>query len=532
MREPPPSETPGPEQQGALQITECLCTDSPYAMADCMKRRRFLKNSAAASGATLATPALAKTGAAPRKPNLVIIHCDELNFRTLGCYRDTLPPEQAFMWGQAKGAVCETPHIDRLAREGALCTKFYAATPVCSPSRSSLLSGQYPQNTPVTNNNLILSDEVISFAELLKQTGYATGYAGKWHLDGGGKPQWEPKRNFGFTDNRYMFNRGHWKQFEDTPQGPRVKARTNGKASYSVQGADDKSFATDWLSTKTIEFIDEHKEQPFCYMLSIPDPHGPDTVRAPYDSMFDDRVVEKPRTFDKDAARAPSWAKPSPKCNYKMAQYHGMMKCIDDNVGRITRHLEQLGLLDDTILIFTADHGDMRGEHHRQNKGIPLEASAKVPFVIRYPKNIPARRRIDKVVNTVDFLPTILAMMKVKTAGKEEGRDCSALFTAAQAPAKWNDVTFMRSTGKPNDERVGWISAVTPRYKLILSSSDDPWLLDLKEDPDELTNFIGGLRHREVAKSLARDLITYGKTHKDPYCAHPKVRSQLKTLAG
>ncbi|NIP92645.1 MAG: sulfatase-like hydrolase/transferase, partial [Akkermansiaceae bacterium] len=102
--------------------------------------------------------------------------------------------------------------------------------------------------------------------------------------------------------------------------------------------------------------------------------------------MFDDSVVEKPRTFDKDAAGAPDWARPAPRCNYKMAQYHGMMKCIDDNVGRITRHLEILGLLDETILVFTADHGDMRGEHHRQNKGIPLEASAKVPFVIRYPR--------------------------------------------------------------------------------------------------------------------------------------------------
>lgn len=205
---------------------------------------------------------------------------------------------------------------------------------------------------------------------------------------------------------------------------------------------------------------------------------------------------------------------------------------IDDNVGRITKHLEKLGLLDDTILIFTADHGDMRGEHHRQNKGVPLEASAKVPFVIRYPKAIAARRRIDKVVNTVDFLPTLLSMMNVETAGKEEGRNCAALFTDAELPARWNDVTFMRSTSQAKGERVGWISAVTPRYKLILSSSDEPWLLDLTEDPDELTNFIGGLRHREVAKSLARDLIAYGKKHKDPYCAHPVVKSQLKKLAG
>ena len=79
---------------------------------------------------------------------------------------------------------------------------------------------------------------------------------------------------------------------------------------------------------------------------------------------------------------------------------------------------------------------------------------------------------------------------------------------------------------------MGWIAAVTPRYKLILSSSESPWLLDLEEDPDELTNFIDGLRHREVAKSLARELIKYGAKFKDPYCANPVVKAQLKTLVG
>lgn len=495
-----------------------------------MKRRRFLKTSTAASGAAVASTSLAQPAGEQRKPNLVVIHCDELNFRTLGCYRATLPPEQAFMWGKAKGAVCETPHIDRLAADGALCTKFYAATPVCSPSRSTLMSGQYPQNTGVTNNSMHLSDDVVSFAELLGMDGYATGYAGKWHLDGAGKPQWGPKRQFGFADNRYMFNRGHWKQFEDTPKGPRVKARKNGKPSYGVGGADEESFATDWLSNKAIEFIEKNKAKPFCYMLSIPDPHGPDTVRAPYDTMFDDSVVEKPRTFDKDAAKSPSWAKPAPKCNYKMAQYHGMMKCIDDNFGKITKHLEKLGLLDDTILIFTADHGDMRGEHHRQNKGIPLEASAKVPFVMRYPKKIQPGTRVDQVVNTVDFLPSMLALMKVETAGKEEGRDCSALLTG-KAPEGWKDVTFMRSTGKGQAQRVGWIAAVTPRYKLILSSEEKPWLLDLEEDPDELLNALSEEKGRAVAKQLARELMNYGKKTRDPYCAHPVVKGQLEKLA-
>ena len=245
-----------------------------------MKRRNFLHTTGAASIAAAVNQTLSESGIAAEKggentrPNLVIVHCDELNFRTLGCYRETLPDEQALMWGPK--AVCETPHIDSLAQEGTLCTKFYAATPVCSPSRSSWVSGRYPQNTPVTNNNAHLDDDIITFGHQLGKAGYATGYAGKWHLDGNGKPQWEPARNFGFEDNRYMFNRGHWKQFEFDDAKPRVKARdAKGKPSYSVAGADEESFATDWLMDRTIDFIDEHKDDPFAYMVSIPDPHGP-----------------------------------------------------------------------------------------------------------------------------------------------------------------------------------------------------------------------------------------------------------------
>lgn len=494
-----------------------------------MKRRHFIRSATAATAASLGAAVQAaedERGKADR-PNLMIIHCDELNFRTIACYRDTLPPEQALMWGPKM--IIDTPHIDRLAREGAICTKHYAATPVCSPSRSTFLSGQYSHNTPVVNNNERLSDDVVTFAELLRRTGYKTGYAGKWHLDGHGKPQWEPKRNFGFEDNRYMFNRGHWKQFEDTPAGPRVKAREkNDKPSYSVKGADEESFATDWLATKAIDFIKEHKDQPWCYMLSIPDPHGPDTVREPYASMYDDKHCQKPRTYGKPGKDVPTWAKSAAKCGYKMASYLGMMKCIDDNVGRITNALEDEGVLDNTILIFTADHGDMRGEHSRQNKGIPLEASAKVPFVVRWPAKIAKGKQIDHAWNTTDFLPTFLAIMGVKTAGREEGRDLSDLFVG-ETEKNIEAPTFIRSTGKPG-QSFGWLGAVTPRHKLILSSADKPWLIDLKKDPDELINFIDDKQQQDVVRTLARQLKAYAERTTDPYIGNPKTAAHLERL--
>jgi len=486
-------------------------------------RREFLK----ASGilvAAVGVPALSRA-VDKSTPNLLIIQTDEHNFRTLGCYRKTLPPEQAFMWGPK--AVVETPHIDWLATHGALCTKFYATTPVCSPSRASFVSGRYPQNTPVVNNNIPLDDGIVTFAEILRRAGYATGYAGKWHLDGAGKPQWGPKRKFGFQDNAYMFNRGHWKQLEDSANGPRVKARKGGKPNYSVDGADEKSFTTDFLTDKTIGFIKRNASKRFCCMISIPDPHGPDTVRPPYANMYDSMTFAKPRTYDKPDAGVPTWAAKQ-KGAYGQARYYGMVKCIDDNVGRIVACLRKLKLMDNTILVFTSDHGDLRGEHHRHNKGVPLEASAKIPFVVYYPARIKAGTIVTQALGTVDFLPTIVSMMGLKTTGLEEGRDASRLMTEGKAPDGWKDVAFVRGTGGPE---ANWLGAFTSRYKFIVSPRDIPWLIDMEKDPDELKNFFSDPEYRPIVRKLAAELIAYGEKFKDGRTSVAKIKADLEWSA-
>ncbi|MDP6353575.1 MAG: sulfatase-like hydrolase/transferase [Planctomycetota bacterium] len=453
-------------------------------------------------------------------PNLLIIQTDEHNFRTLGCYRKHLPPEQALMWGKE---VVETPNIDWLAVNGALCTSFYATTPVCSPSRAALMSGRYPHNTPVNTNNIALDGNVITFAEVLRRNGYATGYAGKWHLDGNGKPQWAPKRKFGFEDNRYMFNRGHWKQLEDTPNGPRVKARTDRGPNYGVDGADPKSFTTDFLCDKTIEFIETHRDKSFCYMVSLPDPHGPDTVRAPYNTMFSNQKYDQPRTFNVNLEAWPSWAQPNGRFN-GMAAYYGMVKCIDDNLGKILVSLRKNGLIKKTWIVFTSDHGDLRGEHHRQNKGVPFEGSAKIAFLLYAPGKVRPGTLVHEALSCVDFMPTILPMMGFKPSGQEEGRDASLVFTAAPLSIEWNDIAFLRGTGT----ELGWLAAVTDRYKLVYATRDDPWLFDLKTDPDEMKNQFLNPDYRETVKTLSAQLKEYGEEYKDPRIANAKLKADLQ----
>lgn len=461
-------------------------------------------------------------------PNLVVIHTDEHNFRTLGCYRKAMPAELGLMWG--KDAVVETPHIDALAQRGVMCTSFYATSPVCTPSRAAMMSGQSPHTAGSPTNNLPLKDEVETFAGVLGKHGYATAYFGKWHLDGGGKPQWGPKRKFGWADNRYMYNRGHWKKFEQTANGPAVAARDRkGKPTYSVEGADEQSFSTDWLMDRSIEFIKAHKDQPFCAFVSLPDPHGPNTVRAPYDTMFDGVVFKKPRTMRREPESIPHWGKGEvTKLNQNaMQDYLGMVKCIDDNLGKLMDVLKAEGLHENTVVVFTSDHGDLMGEHARHNKGVPYETSAGVAFVIAGP-GVAKGKVVGAAMDMTDFGPSMLSLLGSKGAmEKAHGRDVSELLKTGAVPEGWNDVAFMRATSKL-DQPSNWLAAVSDRWKLVVSPHEVPWLFDLEKDPYELHN--RAKTQPERVGRMAGELHAWLEKTDDPALQSEKYRKIFKSL--
>jgi len=458
------------------------------------------------------------------QPNVLIIQTDEHNFRTLGCYRKLLPTDQAFIWGE--GVKVDTPHIDSIAERGAICTRYYATSPVCTPSRAALMTGMYPQNTGSISNDLPMLDSMETFAAVLGNsgyaTGYATGYAGKWHLDGAAKPGWATERHFGWQDNRYMFNRGHWKKLGDDANGPKVAATDKkGNPNYEVAGADDKSFATDFLADRAIEFVTKKRDTPFCYMVSFPDPHGPNTVRAPYDTMFDPAVFKQPKTALEKGDQLPSFATIM-KDRFvarQMALYFGMVKCVDDNIGRILAALKEAGQLDHTIILFTSGHGDMCGEHGRYNKGIPCEGSARIPFVIAAPGIIRPGTIIHEALGTVDFKPTLLSLLGLETKAPIQGRNAAALLKSGQAPAGWVDQAFVRISG--------WVATFTQRHKLILSPSDDPALFDLDSDPFEMKNLFHDPAQRDLVRTLAKGLGGYFTTSNEPHAESPAVKADL-----
>lgn len=511
-----------------------------------MNRRQFME----LTGASVLCGGLGASAASRvRKPyNVLIIHTDEHNFRTLGCYREVLPEKEALMWGKP---TVDTPYIDSIAKRGMVFDACYAASPSCSPSRASFITGLYPMDTNVIENDLPIREEIETFATALGRAGYATGYAGKWHLAGlheqviehmtakSGKPAeniysfpefyagWVPQdQALGFADNRFMFDCWHGKKIVADSEGG------NPKLFHPREIGDEKTFMTDWLGDRTVEFIEQHRDKPFCYMVSIPDPHGPDTVREPYYGMYKDAPFETPYTAEgKTAENSPAWGQPDSK--KKMADdaaYFGMVKCIDDNVGKILRKLDELGLTENTVVVFTSDHGDMRGEHGRQNKGAPYEASAKIPFVIAAPERIPDNRRTSMVFNTVDFKPTLLGLLGVPFAQPSQGRDCSAVLRGEPVPSGFKNITFSRSPGRRGN---GWLMAVDGRYKLIAGvlPRDPLWLIDLQTDPEEKVNRAEDLELKPVVQSLSSALLEYALAHQDPNLPLGNLRQKLEAAA-
>ena len=463
------------------------------------------------------------------KPNVLLVVTDEHNFRTLGCYRDQMPKEQGEMWGE--DVVVETPHMDRLATEGVICTRAYATAPVCTPSRAAMITGRYPHNTGAPQNNMKLRDDIPTLAKVLNKAGYRSSFIGKWHLGGPGKPEWSPQIDGGFQHKQFMFNRGHWKNFVMTDDGPRVGAEgKNGKPSYDVDGADNKTFSSDFLTDRAIEFIKESGDQPFLAVVSYPDPHGPNTVRAPYDHMFDDLRFAAPRTYGREDAAVPGWLPGGEKKHAKfrgsqMSLYFGMVKCLDDNFGRLLQTLADQNKLDSTIILMTSDHGDLCYEHDRVNKGNPYEGSARVPLLIRYPARLNSGVVYRDPVGTVDLTPTILAMADIDGGRDFQGRDLSVkLKKSTREDEETGEVTFLRNAGTTPS----WIAAVDRRYKLILSVNDKPWLFDAETDPDELLNFYGRPGSGEATRQLAKKLLQYSRLYKDPFTENPKIAESLK----
>ncbi|MFI3289548.1 MAG: sulfatase-like hydrolase/transferase [Rikenellaceae bacterium] len=452
--------------------------------------------------------------AAATKPNLLVIHTDEHNFRTLSCYQRQLSKDQAFVWGE--GVNVETPNIDRIADEGAICNRHYCSTAVSTPSRASIVTGLYPQATGAYKNGMFIREDIPTFATILRDNGYSTSYIGKWHLAGDETQyQFDIEYNAGFDDNRYMMNGGHKPYFVKGEDG-KIDFQNS---KYNGVPKERLVHLTDYFTDCTLEIIERDKDNPFCIMVSIPDPHTPDIAKDPYDTMYNHMNPTMPKTMLPEyAENRPQWAfgntngEMTKFSGAKLKQYFGMVKHIDDSVGRMLDALDEAGVLDNTIVVFTADHGDMFYEHSRMNKGVPYESSAKIPFVIRYPKKIKAGKVVNTAQVNVDFAPTVLSLMDVDCSNITfHGVDQSAEFVS-KGKISQGDYIMMSENNYGS-----WAMACDSRYKFIISNDEKPWLLDIEADPNEVINYYNDSKYKDVVYRLKTTLISKLKEFESPY---------------
>jgi uncharacterized sulfatase len=482
-------------------------------------RRGFLKSVAVTAGAAAAAWPRRASAEAPAGdlPNVLVLHCDELSSWALSCYAPRLTTVPNY--GKV---VVQTPHIDRLAAEGAMFTNFFTNSAVCTPSRGCLFTGRYPHSHGAYTNNIPMNRDEVTVALLLKSRGYETGYCGKWHLDGPPRPGFmKPDRSMGFDDCRYMFNRGHWKELKETPAGDPIDP-----TSYAPIG-DEKSFTTDYLATKTIDFVTRPRSKPFLYVVSWPDPHPPFTVREPYMSMYKPEDMPLPHTFNPDAAILPGEAEEGPpqvlkapmkaaagkraepdRVKTQKAHYVGLVKCIDDNVGRIVAALKEKGLYDRTVIVFTTDHGEYMAEHNLWGKNQWYRTAYQLPFIVRWPRRIRAGTVVEKFVTNVDVQQTLCGLIGVKPCGREQGRDAAPL--ACGEKVEWEDVAWIHHSSLQG------AGIFTPTYELVLDAKGRHMLFDRQMDPEQIRNLAGDPACRETMRAMGRRIAEHHEQVSSP----------------
>lgn len=356
--------------------------------------------------------------AAERPPNVVLILVDDLGWSDTGCYGATFH---------------ETPNIDALAKSGAMFTDAYAASPVCSPTRASILSGKYPSrigmsyiagtngpygkayklNPPPVVGNIAPEDTTL--AEALRSLGYATAHIGKWHLQGHGEKGTEnfPQKH-GFDINIAGQRAGQPGSYY-FPYKSKEYPDTN---VLDMEDGKPGDYLTDALTTKAIGFIKDHAEKPFFLNLWYYTVHTPIEPRK--DKL--EKYTAKAKSLGLDTSKPPAISEHQSLTNARQDNpaYAAMVESLDENVGRLMAELDRLGLRENTIVVFFSDNGGLATGSHtrypvcnlplRAGKAWLYEGGIREPLLISYPQKVKAGQRLSQPVVSTDLFPTILGL--------------------------------------------------------------------------------------------------------------------------
>jgi len=425
-----------------------------------------------------------------QRPNVLWIFSDQHRASAIGCYGD---PN------------IETPHLDRLAREGIRFTNAYSSTPICSPFRACLYTGQHITTHGVTSLfRPLLPAQQPELPEVLREAGYHTSHMGKWHLGGGDCP----------THYVTPYFRPGWDEWLGWENSNVPMATTYSVGDHPHPVRTLPGYQTDALTDLTLEWLRaQPPDRPWFHVVSVEPPHSPNIAPEPYMAMFADRPLEFRPNYALDH--------PQRERNDRLLRgYYAQIKDLDDNVGRILAALEQTGQLDNTIVCYLSDHGDMMGSHGRQQKSRPEEESANIPLIVRYPRRIPAGVVSDAFIGGVDLMPTLLGLLGIAIPQSVEGEDLSGVLTGERQEGADAVLLQYETAFFPFTPHTVFRALRTGRWLYSHFLTQGPaQLFDLEADPCELHNLIDAPDHEATRQRLHAMLADRLERLNDDYLA-------------
>lgn len=407
-----------------------------------------------------------------KKPNIIYVFADQWRAQAMG---------------YAGNPDVKTPNFDKLASEGISFTNAISTSPVCTPYRAMLLTGQYILKNGMFMNDVSLDPEANSFGKLLKEEGYTTAYIGKWHVDGQDRSAFIPK------ERRQGFD--YWK----------VLACTHSYNNSNYWGNDDKLHQWDGYDAKAqtedaIAYIEEQSKSdtPFSLMLSWGPPHAPyKTAPKEFQDLYENMDIQLRPNVPEELAQ---------QTKESLRGYYAHCSALDSYIKQLQDAIKRSNIEDNTIFVFTSDHGDMINSQGQIKKQKIYEESAKVPFIIKYPRLFgTAAKKSDFLLNTLDILPTLLGMSGLAIPDDLDGEDITDILLGKKADTREASlVACVQPFGQWNRGRGGreFRGVITKKYTYAKGLSGDWLLFDNSTDPYQLHNLTENPDFTSVAKDL------------------------------
>ena len=437
-------------------------------------------------------------------PNILWITTDQQRWNTIGALGNEF---------------IKTPNLDRLVHEGVSFEKAFVQAPICTPSRASFLTGMYPSTVRASKNGAAEWAEAAPLiTKTMKDAGYDCGLSGKLHLSTAmaHRPEHRPKddgyRVFDLSHSPYQTGSAndYIKWYSD--RGIDVMAHKREKGYVPTE-----YHQTKWCTDRAIDFIKEEREWPWFYSLNVYDPHGPFDPPQEYLDRYDIDKLPKPWFKASDLEEKKVFnnvmfqgypRKYSNRVNKeRLAKYWAQIDLIDEQIGRLLKTLEETGQLNNTLIIFTSDHGDMAGDHGMTAKGCRFyEGLVRVPLIFWYPPYFQENIQSNALVELTDIVPTLLELTGLKISKKIQGKSLLPILVGTKSAEFHRESVRSEFYDAAMTDKINYGTMYrTQKYKLVLYHGHEKGeLFDMEDDPEEYHNLWDSKKHQDIKLDLMK----------------------------